>query len=250
MKITAVVCTFWPERWANVGVIVRDLFNGTRPPDRVIVLNNGGHQTGTGGKVDWYPQRFGLDLADQFSDGRLCFVEGGTNWECRGKYIVGLLDPADCYLLLDDDTSVGPRTVEALERNFTARPDVHVTGYWGVILQPRMDGGKSFHGGQIVGAFDWVPVHAFHGRYLFCRREAIVNMLAAEERVRRDGKWTNGEGDDLLIGLANKGHSWMTPLGSGEQPVDLSEEGVAMCHAEGYFEMRDVFLNDALAALA
>lgn len=228
MTVTAVICAFWPERFDNVTRIHHDLTAiSTVKPDRVIVLNNNPEHRG----------RF-----DHLRDGRTIVIEG-HNTECRGKFVAALFHPAHHYLLADDDTTVGPRTLECLLAH--ARPGF-VTGYWGVRLR-----NGSFMDGQIIfpGA---VPapttVDAFHGRVVFMAHDALIRMLAAEETVRLTAPGDEYVGDDILAGLANPG-SMIVPMRGDEAFVDLDQHGVAMCNRDGYFAQRDRFTQQALAAL-
>lgn len=230
MRVTAVVAAYWPERTENVYRIVNDIRFGTICPDRIIIWNNGAKRVLPG------PRGHELMNVDE--------IHAPANYECRGKFVAGLLDASDYYLFMDDDTTVGPKTLECF-LHYAHRGCVY--GYWGVQLATNPDGSKSFANGTLVGpGLVNAPtrVDAFHGRGMFVAYDALVRMFAAEERVRLETKWKT-EGDDLLIGLANEGE--IIPMRGDEMFVDLSEEGVAMCHAPGYFEMRDEFLNDALA---
>jgi hypothetical protein len=222
----AVVVSYWPERHGNVRRIVADLMAGSLPPSRIIVLNNNPAHSLR------YLESDGVDV-----------IEGTANWECRGKFIVGLLDPAPYYLMMDDDTTVGETTLECFMRH--ARRGC-VFGFWGVQI---IDG--SFHRGRIIFPNmirREVPVDAFHGRGMFMAYDALVRMLALEEHVRVGKGWAT-VGDDLIAGLANPGAS-VVPMHGTDAFVSLSEEGVAMCAEDGYFEMRDRFLMDVLDTIA
>ena len=229
MTVTAVICAYWPERFANVVHIHHALrVTSTVTPDRIVILNNNPEHKG----------RF-----DHLADARTDIIEG-TNTECRGKFIAGLFRPADYYYLSDDDTAPGPRTVDCLLRY--ACPG-YVTGYWGVRIGP--DG--SFANGEIVfpGAVTSVTtVDAFHGRVILMAHDALVAMLAAEERVRLGQPADSYVGDDILAGLANPG-SVIVPMRDDESFVDLDQGGVAMQFRDGYFEERDVFSKAAAALL-
>lgn len=225
MTITAVVCGGWSERAANVYRIVHDLQHGTVAPDRIFVLDN----------TEEDPSPFARLADDNVK------VLRGFNTECHGKFVAALYAPADYYLLADDDTSVGPRSIEVLMRN--AHPGF-VTGYWGVLLQE----GSFRHGtlvfpGQVV---ETIRVDAFHGRVLFMAHDALIRMFEAEGKIRTDGDMV---GDDILAGLANPKGSVIVPMIGKSGFIDLSEEGVAMNSGEEYFEERDAFTRRALEIL-
>lgn len=230
VRVVAVVCTYWPNRQQNTRQIVADLQASTRPPDRIIVLNNNTEI-----------------LFEDRTDGSCDTINMPFNSECRGKFLAGLLDLADYYLLLDDDTSVGPETIEALLRS--AHRDI-CTGYLGCWIDPDEHGDPSFWKGRRLWPHDAeveTRCDAFCGCAMFVSFKALVKMLVLEERVRLRGEWTT-EGDDILVGLANK--STVVPLHGAEKFVDLGYQGQAMCLSiEGYMEMRDRFTRDVLADL-
>lgn len=231
-RVTAVICHYWDQRRKNVLGIAQDLQNSTRPPDRIIVWNNS-------------PTHL---LVSQFEGVEQ--IHAPANYECRGKFVAGLLDPSDYYLFMDDDTSVGPQTL-ACYLHHAQRTDFQVSGYWGVHLGAMGDGRRTFMHGTIVvpqALQSPVQVDAFHGRGMFVSYEALVRMFDVERKVRLQTKWKS-EGDDLLIGLANPGVSWMVPMQGNECFVDLPPGSEAMQNAPGYFDMRDEFLNDALEVL-
>lgn len=225
-RVTALVCAYWPERFDNVRQAVQDLQNGTVMPDRILVLNN--------------------NPSHQLSFEGAEVINSQANFECRGKFVAALLDVADYYLLLDDDTSVGPRTLECLLRY--AHPGC-CFGYLGCFLRKE---DNSFHHGNRVWPHEITEetlCTTFCGCAMFMAFDAIVNMLALEEKVRLTdiGRHWPSEGDDILAGLANI--SSTVPMHGDERFVDLGYKGVAMAYEPGYFEMRDEFVKDVLKAL-
>jgi hypothetical protein len=211
--------------------------------------------------------------ANHYATGQVGVVASSVNTWTRGKFVAALLHPAKYYLMMDDDTSVGPRTVERLLEWSAGRRGL-VTGYWGVKLSSE---NKFIAGASIIqpnllpayaGGGDGLGVDGFHGRAMWMSYDAVVRMLAVEEFVRFDDdgnvKWGH-EGDDILAGLANppRDHlipdavgyydglcyptgSYCIPLQGDEQFVDLSEEGQALQYQAGYFESRDTFTQDAV----
>jgi hypothetical protein len=223
MRVVAVVCAYWPNRRANVLRIVADLQAGTRVPDRILILNN-------------HPEPFAVSGAD--------VIHAPANLTCRGKFITALYDRADYYLLLDDDTSVGRQTLEVLCG--VARRGI-CTGYLGCWI----DATGSVNAGARLwprDATEETPCQTFCGCAMFVAWDALVRMLMLEERVRIEGRWPT-EGDDILLGLANR--STVVPLHGDADFVDLGYQGQAMCYAhEDYYGMRDAFTRVVLTALA
>jgi len=227
-KIVAVVIHYYPERSGNVRRIVSDLLAGSRKPDKIIVFNNN-------------PAVLTVGMLRDYPD--VSVVDSNTNFTSRAKYGAAMLEPADYYLLCDDDITVGPKTLEALERYAT--PSM-CTAFRGVNLRE-----DSFSRGTDV----WphvverpTPVDAFIGRMQFLSFQSIVNMLAVEPAVRLDDKKYIYDGEDILIGLCN--HPIIYPLRGEELPIDLKENGVSMFGSiPNYLGMRDEFTAKALRVL-
>lgn len=233
-RIVGVVCSHWPQRRDNAARIIQDLFSGTVKPDHVILLDNNPAA----------PRGMLLDAA--CAHGQVSVIEG-TNWECRGKFVAALLDPADYYILMDDDTSVGSETLKCFMR---WAHQTCVFGYWGVrLLHDPGHQRPTFMGGQIIfpsSVSSEVEVDAFHGRGMFCSYRSLVRMLALEEFVRVQPQEWRTEGDDLIIGLANSAS--VVPMNGPETFIDLDPGSEAMQNAPGYFAMRDEFLQAVLRA--
>lgn len=223
MTVTAVVCCGWPERAANVARIVDDMLAGTVRPDTIIVLDN-----------------FSDGTAFRHLEDRARVVSG-HNWECRGKYIVGLLAFSDFYLLNDDDMTVGARTLERLIE--TARDGNYVTANRAVVLPAnrKLSEGVVFDAHTLSAP---APADVIYGSSAFMTRAALLNMLEPEGRLRH--RWPV-EGDDILAGLAND--VLIQPMRDDAAFRWLPDGGVAMQHRPGYWSMRDEFTLDALAAL-
>jgi hypothetical protein len=236
MIVTATVVTYWPNRRDNVTRVVRDLLAGTVVPDHIVVLDNNA----------------AIDAPDLPDDPRVSLVTSTENTWTRGKFIAALFHPATYYLMMDDDTSVGPRTLERLVTWATMSsisPDALVTGYWGVTLSPEL----KFMSGMIHTSVPHdTPVDGFHGRAMWMGHQAMVNMLALEGHVRIRGDqliWPH-EGDDIIAGLANQGRAFMIPMAGDERFVDLDQCGQALQFQDGYFGSRDDFTIDVIAARA
>jgi hypothetical protein len=271
-SVHAVIVSYWPKRRPNVQRIVKDLLAGTVVPERITILDNNPHV---------FPLPNGVDgderpWTSNFPHSPIVDVVASTaNTWTRGKFVTALLHPAPYSLLMDDDTSVGTRTVERL-LNWSAGRRGLVTGYWGVKLSPdnRFIAGAGIIQPNLLGdmhftnhAIAEVPVDGFHGRAMWMSYDAIVRMLAVEEFVRFDDEGNQRyahEGDDILAGLANpprwaegddtKGElpttgSYVIPLREDEQFVDLDQCEEALQFQEGYFDERDRFCQEAVAII-
>lgn len=226
-SVMAVICAFWPSRLENILRIVKDLKEGTVPPDKVVILNNN------------------KDFLIEPIDG-VEIINSQLNSRTRGKYVIGLLDVYDYYLLLDDDTSVGKRTLECFLR-YANRDDVF--GYCGV----------SYEGGNGNRTYpsavkEKTPTQYFLGCGIFTPFKGLVRTLIVEEELRRNYGWRH-EGDDILMGLCN--NSFIIPMEGDENFVDLSWGTEAMSWgsdgitsgAQEYLAMRDRFTLDALKVI-
>lgn len=238
-RVVAVVCAYWPERFANVQLIIDRLRSGTRPPDRIIVLGNDNASGETIGV--WQDDDQKIQHAD--------VVSCTWNTWTRGKYVVGLLDPADWYLLIDDDVAPGPTSVEHLldwGHQLQSDDGRFITGFWGA----RIVNG-SFMQGQIIQPHKIkVPmrVDSFHGRYVFMSFRAITRLFEAEADVRLGTEWQH-EGCDIIAGLANADAAWCVPVrgASSWQELPLGSRSLQFEH--GYFAERDRFVADMLPRL-
>jgi hypothetical protein len=239
MIITATVCTYWPRRRDNVTRIVRDLLAGSMVPDHIVVLDN----------------NVAIDAPTLPDDPRVSLVTSTENTWTRGKFVAALFHPANYYLMMDDDTSVGPGTVARLANwsdVMSPSGDDMVTGYWGVTLNAN---DRGFMTGTIHGHDTTRAVDGFHGRAMWMGHQAMARMIALEGHVRiRYGHsgvtemvWPH-EGDDIIAGLANEGHSYTLPMAPDQYFVDLDQCGEALQFQADYFGSRDDFTRDALGA--
>lgn len=224
--VCAVVLTYWPKRRKNIDIIINDLVNSTVPPDLIMVVNNNGK-----------------DSPLHFDDPSIMVVNADHNFTSRAKYAAAALYPADYYALIDDDITVGPKTIEHLLANISGD---ECLSFQGVKLRGS-DG--SFSWGQQVNAKDISTpesVDSHIGRLMFCTWQGIVNLLQAEKRVRLADKLYLFDGDDILMGLVN--NSFVYPASGDELPRDLDESGESMSIRGGgiqYLEMRDDFTRHA-----
>lgn len=237
-RVVAVVCTYWPTRRQNVRQILRDLYASTRRPDHVIVLNNHAEAT----------------LLNPVEGWPVTIFNAGINTTCRGKFIAALLTVADYYLLLDDDTSVGPETIARLLDYSQTEAAGWSTGYLGCWIDwagadgPTLFSETSRREGRLWprDAQQPTPCDTWCGCALWCDFAALTQMVALEARVRTPRQWPD-EGDDLLLGLASR--SVVLPLRGPEDFVPLSDGGQAMSTSiDNYYGMRDAFLRDVLRA--
>ena len=225
-RVVALVCSYWKSRIPHIQGIVDALKKGTVVPDKIVVLNNNKETN------------LSIDGAE--------VINSQLNSRCRGKFVAPLLDiPANYYLLLDDDTSVGLKTLECFLRH------AHrgcVFGYLGVTLK-----NESFH----YGGRYWPdkitqvsPCDTFCGCGMFMAYDALIRTMILEERIRLGnefGEWPH-QGDDIIIGLANKCET--VPMQGDEKFVDLGYASEAMCWEDpNYYVMRDIFTKAVLRAL-
>ena len=232
-RIIAVVCAYWPSRIGNLRTIVDDLQSGEVRPDRILVLNNNPALT--------------LDLpgAD--------VVTSQFNSRTRGKFAVALLDPAEYYLLLDDDTSVHPRTLARFRE--AAHPDC-CWGYCGV-AHATGNGVRTYPAGIEVET----PCQFFLGCGLFMSFRSVVRMFAAEEKVRLrlpdhgEEAWRHC-GEDILVGLPNpssilpmRGDELFKDLGWGTEAMAWGHDRMSAGGVD-YLHYRDRFTEHAIKALA
>ena len=241
MSVTAVVLGYWPKRVSNVERIVTDLLAGSVVPERIIVVLQG--------HVAMHHVQ--MDLAvDGWFDGTVQVVRTTANFRTRAKFVAALLELADYYLLMDDDTSVGYRTVERLVtcEKMTDTLSGWCTGYWGVTLAEN----GSFMSGTIhqPTLLDRPrSMDGFHGRAIFADHAALTRMFQLELALRKDADGNMvfpHEGDDIILGRTS--NAWLIPMRGDECFVDLDQCGEALQFntepspdGEHYFELRDRF---------
>ncbi len=227
MKITAVVLTYYPERAVNVERIVDDLKNGSRPPDKIIVLSNNP-------KVS-------------FKDDGVTVVTSTANYSTRAKYVACLLEPSDYYILLDDDVTVGKETLAHLQ-SLTGENEYFCTAQSGRIFRPDRILSEATEINEREIRFP-VYVDIIIGSIVFCSFKSLIRMLAAESKVRLKDKKYIFEGDDLLMGLVNRPIRIFPAIGE-EQCVNLSEQEINFSKVYGnYSKMRDEFTTRMLEVL-
>jgi hypothetical protein len=250
VTVTAVVLSYWPARFPNVSTIVRDLHTATMPPDKTLVVLQGHNAMAHIRETD-----------DWWFDGRVEVVRTPANFRTRAKFVAALLHLADWYLLMDDDTSVNPLTVEHLVGydKTSMTEDILVddwcTGYWGVTLA-----GRSFMGGTIHQPNHLLApmrVDGFHGRVIFCNHASLSRMFGGELYLRSDYEGNivfPHEGDDIILGL--DGNGWLVPMRGDEWFKDLDQYGQALQFdteavegEEHYYALRDRFTAHVLDRL-
>lgn len=225
-RVVALICAYWPSRIENVKTIIKDLNSGSIAPDSIIVLNNN--------------KDMNLKI-----DGALV-INSEFNSRSRGKLVACLLDVADYYLLLDDDTSVGHKT---LEKYLSVAHRKSCYAYCG--LKFGGDNGARVYPTLIE---EETQVERFLGCGMFLSFYALVRSLMLDELLRINTEWKH-QGEDLTIALAN--YASIIPLKEDEMFVDLDWGDNAMAWgddgtSEGgidYLIMRGKLLEDALKVL-
>jgi hypothetical protein len=226
MKLTTVVVAYWPSRFPSIPVIVNDLRTGTRAPDHIIVFNNNHRAT--------------IEPIEGAS-----VINAGWNYTSRSKYAAAMLEPSDCYLLLDDDVSVCSGCIEYYHSIFY--PGCCFSDCGGVMVS------NYAHAMQVVGSVNITvstPVDVFLGCVQLVSWKAIVNMLAAEESLRLPYlPLYRSVADDILIAMVNRPQSAIMPTRDPYHRKAMTQEGSAMQHDYGYYQLRDRFAFAAWTAL-
>jgi hypothetical protein len=223
-KITALILTYYEQRVENVRQIIKDLNGGSRVPDKIIVFSNNPNI-----KIESVPT-----------------IVSSDNYSTRAKYVACLLEPSDFYLLLDDDITVGKDTLKHLEEISMGRKDF-CTSNEGVLLE-----GRPFH--QRTSIFEDkiekpTPTDTLIGSMVFCSFGALLKMLQAEVKIRLKDKKYLFEGDDILMGLANRPIT-IYPAEKKERCISMDERNINFNKVYGnYAEMRDIFTEKVLREL-
>lgn len=227
--VNAIVCAYWKSRLENLRTIVTDLSASSRPPDKIFILNNN--------------KDFKIDIkADN-----VYIINSEFNSRTRGKFILSLLEVADYYLLLDDDTSVRKHTIKKF-LSVAHRNSCY--GYCGVNY--ATGNGVRFYPQKVT---EETEVDYFLGCGIFLSFTALVRLLIAEERVRVPYDWPH-QGDDILIGLANtatiipmhKTTENFRDLSWREEAMSWGSDGVTK-GGTAYLQMRSKFAKLAMDVL-
>jgi hypothetical protein len=223
MKITALIIHYYPERLHYVQRIVDDLKKSTRPPDHIIIFNN---DTKIEIKIE------GVDC-----------INTTKNYLGRSKYIACLLEPSDYYLLIDNDVTVGRKTIEHLIECIPPESTCFCTAQQGYKLK-----GKLLHQRKDVSEWEIKSPKKTDGiisSCTFCSFSALLKMLSLEIEFRLNRKlYDNALIDDLLMGFANE--PVIYPAHGEERIISLPEEGVAcyMQYPENEFtDKRDKYVK-------
>ncbi len=226
MDLVVVIVAYWPDRYVNINEQLVDLLERSSvKPDKVIVFNNNPERTLPATLNAW--KRRGVSL-----------IESSGNFTSRSKYAIAMLEPAQSYLLLDDDVSVGVDTIKGYQKYATAQTALCE---WGIKMTETnyYSGGEEIKGHEIN---EPVKVDGFFGRIQYLSFASIVRMFEAEMRCRlADLPLFRSVGEDILIALCNP-HAYVVPVGDNEWPHHPVVLGThAMMDDPGYMELRNLF---------
>lgn len=228
-RVVCVLVTYWIERIPNIAEIVSDVLSGDVVPRKVLVINN---------NSTW-------KLSDQtdeiFKDERVALIDSDTNFTSRAKYAVALLEPADYYLLLDDDISVNPGLLARFMKY--AKPGCCYSN-WGMRFRSNhASDGEQIKAVELDYDGDPVPVDGFIGIVQFVSWRAIVKMLAVEEEVRLPYLPDfRSVAEDILIAQAQgPSGAHVLAFNGMDAPKFMHLGTEAMQGDWGYYQIRDEF---------
>ena len=222
--ITAFLLAYWPERVGHFKKIVNDLKAGTIPPDKIVIWNNNKN----------------FSLKGKFEGVET--IESSENLGHRVRFVAALGFLSDYYFFIDDDITVGKKTIESY-MNY-AHEDCCLT-HWGKIGGKNNPGhaytsGQEFASRRIKNPMD---VEAIIGRgSIFASFNALVNMLVLEKKLRKHPAFNEGREADIILGMANK--SQVVPAEDTEMRlIDLGEKGVGMVRESGHYQKRSLIME-------
>lgn len=209
-KLTAVILQYYLKRINNIPRIITDLKNSSHPPDKIIVFNNN-------------PE---IKDRSHIINNDVVYIDSSLGFYGRAKYIICLLDFSDYYVLIDDDISVSKNTLSHLLSIAETAKKPFCTAQQGVIMN-----GKLFHERKTITdreITEPTKTETLIGSFVFCSFDAIIKMLAEEQKCRqaiRDRNLIDILGDDLLMGFSNA-PIIIYPAKEDEKVIDLSDGGV------------------------
>lgn len=226
-RVTALVVSYWPSRIENVKTIVNDLRAGTVVPDEILVLNNN------------------PDVTLEIEGAKV--INSQFNSRSRGKLAACLMDVSNYYLLLDDDTSVNPKT---LERFLSVAHRKSCYAYCGITF-----GGGNGDRVYPRGLAEETEVEYFLGCGMFLSFYALVRSLMLDERLRIHTNYPH-QAEDITVGLANKAtiipmaeDEMFKDLDWGEHSMAAGDDGTSLGSID-YLHMRNDVKSEAKRLLS
>jgi hypothetical protein len=226
---TAFLLTYWIERVGNIHTIISDLRKGTVVPDRIVVFSNNPvitmEKLSSTLKIEW--------------------INSGKNLGHRVRFVAALTQPTDNYLFIDDDITVGPKT---LENYLKYREDETCLGMWGKKINNRIPGhfytgAQEFASHRIKQPQD---VDLLIGRgTMFCPFKTLVNMFNLEKELIGSPEYNEGREADIILSMANK--SKVIPADKESMFIGLNEGGVGYVRQPGHFNKRSLITEKIYA---
>lgn len=216
--ITAILCTYWKERYTNAETIVNALLTGSVVPDKIVIFNN----------------NFELDYsALAKAHDRVEVVNSSENLGHRARFTFALSIPSDYYFFIDDDMAPQKRTIE----NFMAHADPDCClSFWGKKTKSgEYRKAESIAGHTLKEPMD-VDMVVGRGSF-FCSFNALVNMLVLEKELRLHPEFENGREADIELSMAN--NPKVIPVLEENGLTEIGQKGVGMNRAEGHYLKRE-----------
>lgn len=207
----------YPERIENVARIVKDLNNGTRKPDEIIIF------------VD-------NDDIDISIDG-VTVIRSNKNYDVISRLYAATFATSEYLFMIDDDITVEAGTLAHFEKHAEEKP-FSVLGFEGTTMKdndaPYTKGNRIPRGDERVLADVLVRIY-------FCSKKIIALAIYMHELYREglDTKYT----DDIILCLSNRylsNHSnWVIPVEPGKGTVEISNGGVGLSLTGGHYGTRN-----------
>lgn len=209
--MTILINAYWDNRMPNLVAIMQSLEQSTVYPDKIRVFNNN-------------PM---LDLISIAGRKNLEIIASNTNYGYRAAYMSALLTDEEYYLVMDDDVSLHPDTIET----FYSYQDLGVLGTLGKKLgegdKPYTDNPTNLNGETIT---EPTKADCLIGKGLiWFQRKHLIEMLKLEQKLDFD----YSREQDILISMANE--SYVIPTGI----VELKERDVGYNRIKGHYDIRN-----------
>lgn len=217
MTITAVLLAHYPERKSHIKKIVKDLQNGTRVPDEIIVF------------VD------NPEMEIDFEGVRV--IKSDTPFPVTARMHAASFANTDYVFLLDDDQTVEVGTIAHFEEYAKDRP-YSVLGFEGSMLRdtenPYTDGVTINKGNEVILADVLI-------RSWFVPKPIIGLSIYMHDLNQKE--LGNKYHDDLLICLSNrlmqKHSNWVIPHTVGKGLIELGNGGVGQSLQSEHYTTRN-----------
>ncbi len=208
MKTAAFILSHYKEREQNITKIIESLISGSVKPDQIIVFNDNP-------EIDYYNYY------------ATC-INCASTMPVFSRFSLGSCLDADRILYIDDDLSVGPKTLENFIKYANKYPD-YLLGLEGNILSQTSDNpytdGLSVDRGNKEQEVD-IIIRTYFVNSLSLAQAIYTRELFKDQLPKKSV-------DDVILCMSNKyqysGKNLVIPVNEKSDVIELNSAGVGQC---------------------